>query len=210
MEVGGTPRLQASRIAFFSSVYYDKLQALYRFDGAPVTTGQLNRPGAQEDGHCIMKRIVITFTLVACLTQPALAGFDEAGAAYDKGDFETAYGELVPLAEEGDPGAQVFLGFLHENGEGTPPGRRRGRSLVPARRRAGLREGASLSRGHVRRRSGRRARRRRGRRWYRLAAEQGYSRGPDKSGLDVRKRARCRAERRGSGALVPHGGGTGK
>jgi hypothetical protein len=41
--------------------------------------------------------------LTALLTQPiSYAGYDEAVAAAQKGDFQTAFKELKPLAEQGN------------------------------------------------------------------------------------------------------------
>lgn len=51
----------------------------------------------------------------------ALAGFDEAVAAYKKKDFATAFSELQPLAAKGDAPAQYNLGVMHEHGQGTAP-----------------------------------------------------------------------------------------
>ncbi len=56
----------------------------------------------------------LLFCLAVC-TNPAViplvhAGLDEAKAAYEKGDYATAYKELKPLAEQGDAEAQFLLG----------------------------------------------------------------------------------------------------
>jgi hypothetical protein len=52
------------------------------------------------------------------LTAPAWAGFDEAVAAYQRGDYATALRELRPLAEQGVAEAQYKLGVLYLTGEG--------------------------------------------------------------------------------------------
>ena len=40
--------------------------------------------------------------------------------AYHAGDYATALQEWKPLAEQGDAAAQLFLGFMHDYGEGVP------------------------------------------------------------------------------------------
>jgi hypothetical protein len=44
--------------------------------------------------------------------------FDEALAAYRRGDFAKAYKESTKLAEQGNARAQCFLGMMYHNGEG--------------------------------------------------------------------------------------------
>ena len=48
------------------------------------------------------------------------ADFDDAVAAYQNGDYETAYKELKPLAVQGLMQAQYGLGLMYVNGEGVP------------------------------------------------------------------------------------------
>ena len=40
--------------------------------------------------------------------------------AYDRGDYETALKEFLPLAEQGPALAQFNLGFMYGQGEGVP------------------------------------------------------------------------------------------
>ncbi|MGJ4892886.1 tetratricopeptide repeat protein [Bradyrhizobium sp. HKCCYLRH3099] len=62
----------------------------------------------------------------ACLllgSWPSLAYADSVAAArsaYARGDFVRAVRVLTPLALRGDPRAQAMLGFMYENGFGTP------------------------------------------------------------------------------------------
>ena len=44
---------------------------------------------------------------------------DDAAAAYERGDFVTAFRLVRPLAQRGDPVAQYHLGLMYLNGEGT-------------------------------------------------------------------------------------------
>jgi TPR repeat protein len=57
---------------------------------------------------------------LALAVQPALAGFDEAAAAFEAGDYAKALQESRPLAEKGDPRSQYGMGVLYENGFGVP------------------------------------------------------------------------------------------
>jgi hypothetical protein len=48
----------------------------------------------------------------------AHAGFDDGKAAYDRGDYATAYKEFKAVAERGDALAQFNLGLMYEHGWG--------------------------------------------------------------------------------------------
>ncbi len=60
--------------------------------------------------------------VVVCLATAgrAGAGYDEGMQAFADGDYDTAYRELRPLAEKGEPGAQFTLGFMYDYGQGVP------------------------------------------------------------------------------------------
>ena len=49
---------------------------------------------------------------------PASAGFNEGVIAAQNGDWEKAMAEWLPLAEEGNPGAQANVGDLYAHGLG--------------------------------------------------------------------------------------------
>lgn len=49
-----------------------------------------------------------------------LAQYRQGFAAYQKDDFATALEKWRPLAEQGSSAAQLFLGFMHANGQGLP------------------------------------------------------------------------------------------
>ncbi len=51
--------------------------------------------------------------LVFMLAAPVLAGFQEGGDAYERGDYETAFKEWLPLTRKGDSAAQYNIGFLY-------------------------------------------------------------------------------------------------
>lgn len=48
----------------------------------------------------------------------AKAGLEEGISAFEIGDFATAKQELLPLADKGNPAAQVILGVMYAKGEG--------------------------------------------------------------------------------------------
>jgi len=54
------------------------------------------------------------------LVPVAYAGFVDAQAAYDRGDYATAYKEFKALAEQGNAEAQNNLGIMYEYGRGVP------------------------------------------------------------------------------------------
>lgn len=56
--------------------------------------------------------------LALVAVSPSLADFQSALAAYESGDYETAYREWLPLAEQGSPAAQFNIGLMFDRGEG--------------------------------------------------------------------------------------------
>ncbi len=46
--------------------------------------------------------------------------YQEGYGAYNRGDYDTALKEFRPLAEQGDPLAQSYLGGMYAEGEGLP------------------------------------------------------------------------------------------
>ena len=65
-----------------------------------------------------MKRLVLAFALLLTASGSASAGFDDALAAYRKGDFHTAMDEWATLAKAGDVAAQTNIGEMFLRGEG--------------------------------------------------------------------------------------------
>ena len=72
-----------------------------------------------------MRHPILT-ALAALLLALGLSGaanagpFDDAVAAYERGDHATAFRLWRPLADQGNPRAQVNLGFMYNNGQGVP------------------------------------------------------------------------------------------
>ena len=59
-------------------------------------------------------------TLATLLCGGALAGpMEDAGKAYQRGDYATAMKLIRPLAEQGNVSADYNLGTMYYNGEGT-------------------------------------------------------------------------------------------
>ena len=57
---------------------------------------------------------------VSCLllSVNVVADFDKGLAAYDTGDYGRAFREWKPLAEQGQPDAQLNLGAMYDSGYG--------------------------------------------------------------------------------------------
>jgi len=54
------------------------------------------------------------------LTVSGCTDYQAGEDAYNRGDYETAFKKFLPLAEQGDARAQVYLGLLYEKGNGVP------------------------------------------------------------------------------------------
>ena len=70
-----------------------------------------------------MRRIAATLTVVGALlfsAGSAWADWDDGVAAMKRGDFATAYQELLPLALQGDARAQSLIGSIYREGLGVP------------------------------------------------------------------------------------------
>ena len=66
-------------------------------------------------------RLVGTVLLLSLgIALRAWAGFDEAVAAYTRGDYATAVREWLPLAQQGNANAQHNLGVMYDTGKGVP------------------------------------------------------------------------------------------
>ena len=69
-----------------------------------------------------MRTLILALAVSLVLAAPAgtaIAGpFEDAEAAYERGDHTTAARLFRPLAEQGNSNAQHILGFLYEKGQG--------------------------------------------------------------------------------------------
>lgn len=65
------------------------------------------------------KSVILVIALVLSSIPPITeASFESGVAAFQKSDYQTAYEDLHPLAEAGDPKAQYYIGFMHYSGKG--------------------------------------------------------------------------------------------
>jgi TPR repeat protein len=62
--------------------------------------------------------LILGAVIAIGLTAPAFAGLDDGLAAYDRGDYATAYRELAPAAAGGAPAAQYAVARMYLSGEG--------------------------------------------------------------------------------------------
>ena len=65
-----------------------------------------------------MFRSLALAALLVVAALPVSAGLKEGVEAYNAGAYRTAMRELLPLAENGDAGAQHYLGVMYANGLG--------------------------------------------------------------------------------------------
>lgn len=69
-----------------------------------------------------MRLVKLLLVLFMCAAGPAVAGpFEDGQAAFDNGDYETAFRVWHPLAKNGHAGAQLGLGTMYGGGLGVPP-----------------------------------------------------------------------------------------
>ena len=67
-----------------------------------------------------LPRLLIACVLTMMIGSPVFAGWNEGKAAADAGDYQTAYEEFLPLAEQGHVSAQTMLGVMYFSGQGVP------------------------------------------------------------------------------------------
>jgi TPR repeat protein len=68
----------------------------------------------------MMKGFCAAVLVAATLMSVASADWDSADAAYERGDYKTAFVEFKALADQGDAEAQFFLGHMYVYGRGVP------------------------------------------------------------------------------------------
>ena len=70
-----------------------------------------------------MRRIAATLAVVGALlfsAGSAWADFKDGSAAYLRGDYETAFREFPPYAEQGEADVQFIIGGMYDEGTGVP------------------------------------------------------------------------------------------
>lgn len=65
-----------------------------------------------------MKHLAAILALALGLAAQAHAGIEEGVQAYIAGDYSKSFAEFRPLAEQGDPNAQYYMGFMIHHGYG--------------------------------------------------------------------------------------------
>jgi tetratricopeptide (TPR) repeat protein len=63
---------------------------------------------------------VIVLPLLLAAHGPVSGGINSGAAAFNQGDYDAALRVWRPLAEQGNAGAQLDLGFMYDNGYGVP------------------------------------------------------------------------------------------
>lgn len=84
-----------------------------------------------------MHRALLAFMLAIATPVAAQAGYLAGVHAFNNGDFAAAYTELAPLAEEGNSGAQYYLGQMYLTGRGVERDEARAFELLQAAADAG-------------------------------------------------------------------------
>jgi uncharacterized protein len=65
-----------------------------------------------------MRHILVIAAVSMLIASPARAGYQDGMDAFERGDYETALEEFLPLAQQGSPQARYDLGVLYDNGYG--------------------------------------------------------------------------------------------
>jgi TPR repeat protein len=64
--------------------------------------------------------VFIILLIFSVVSRVFFNDFQDGWVAYEKKDYKTAHELWLPLAEQGEPRAQFFLGFMHDMGFGVP------------------------------------------------------------------------------------------
>ncbi len=66
-----------------------------------------------------MRLLMSLLVLFLCFASPVSADpYEDGAAAYSRSDYATAMRLLRPLADQGIGGAQIYVGMMHELGQG--------------------------------------------------------------------------------------------
>ena len=79
-------------------------------------------PGAAGNGlkRTILAAVTATVLLLATASLVEAASFRQGVSAFNRQDYASASQIFIPLAEQGEPSAQAYLGFMFETGRGVP------------------------------------------------------------------------------------------
>ena len=71
-----------------------------------------------EQTLALRAMLTASFILLAVAGAAVAGPLEDGRTAAEKGDYATAYRLWRPLAEQGDPRAQLFIGLMHSEGKG--------------------------------------------------------------------------------------------
>ena len=66
----------------------------------------------------IFKYLAFSALMAISVSGANAQDYDKGSAAYDAGDFKTAFKEWIPLAESGDALTQLLIGSMYDQGKG--------------------------------------------------------------------------------------------
>jgi uncharacterized protein len=76
------------------------------------------------DGNCLKRLLLVAVAASVLLFSMAslveAASFRQGVSAFNRQDYASASQIFIPLAEQGEPSAQTYLGFMFETGRGVP------------------------------------------------------------------------------------------
>jgi len=84
----------------------------------PVTTG--TRRISDRPGRFFFAAAAAVVLMFATANFAEAASFRQGVSAFNHQDYVSASRIFIPLAEQGDPAAQSYLGFMFETGRGVP------------------------------------------------------------------------------------------
>ena len=142
-----------------------------------------------DDANAVSRRSrligwLVGATIVAVFVPMAQADFDDGLAAYEQGDYATAFKEFKTLAEQGNADGQYKLGMMYSNGDGVPHDAKKAEKWI----RSAAEQGSAAAQNHlgVMYHQGQGARlpqdHKEAASWYRKAAEQGNALGQSNLG----------------------------
>ncbi len=89
--------------------------------GRPFPDFAALHPGHDCPGARIMLVRLLTACLLVSMAGAAMAGpYEDGKAAYERGDYATAFKLWLPLAEKGNAEAQYDIGVMYYEGRGVP------------------------------------------------------------------------------------------
>ncbi|MCC7281080.1 MAG: sel1 repeat family protein [Acetobacteraceae bacterium] len=70
--------------------------------------------------HPAMTALLMVFALIFGTVRAIAGPFEDGTVVHDAGRFQEARHLPIPLADQGEAGARVILGFMHRYGQGMP------------------------------------------------------------------------------------------